>query len=152
MSVTAAKWIDKQERLQFRFFLNLFSFLLRRRNLWRRNNRSRTRSQTLFNFRRNGNSQWILLHSTFTHTVLLPPEMFTRPRKDANDSLFALRPWCNAIRMRTPPVFRVGIKRPYPGSENSTRPNERREGQNWTRLKEGAPTTELICLRLVYDL
>ena len=54
--------------------------------------------------------------------------------------------------MRTPPVFRVGIKRPYLGSENSTRPNERREGQNRTRLKEGEPTTELICLRLVYDL
>ena len=27
--------------------------------------------------------------------------MFTRLRQDANDSLFVLRPWCNAIRVRT---------------------------------------------------
>ena len=32
------------------------------------------------------------LHSTFIHAILLPPEMFTRPRQDANDSLFVLRP------------------------------------------------------------
>ena len=33
--------------------------------------------------------------------------MFTRPRQDANDSLSVLRPWCNAIRVRTPPVLAV---------------------------------------------
>ena len=43
------------------------------------------------------------LHSRFIHTLLLPPEMFTRPWQDANDSLFILRPWYNAIRVRTPP-------------------------------------------------
>ena len=37
MSVTAAKWVDSWERLQFRFFLNLFSCLLIM-NLSRRNN------------------------------------------------------------------------------------------------------------------
>ena len=60
MSVTAAKWIDSWARLQFRFFLNLFSCLLTT-NLSRRNNRSRAGLQTLFNFRRNGNRQWILI-------------------------------------------------------------------------------------------
>ena len=40
MSVTAAKWIDSWARLQFRFFLNLFSCLLTT-NLSRRNSRSR---------------------------------------------------------------------------------------------------------------
>ena len=34
----------------------------------------------------------------------LAQQMFTRPPKDANDSLFLLRPWCNAIGVRTPPV------------------------------------------------
>ena len=29
--------------------------------------------------------------------------MFTRPRQDANDLFFVLRPWCNAIIVRTPP-------------------------------------------------
>ena len=43
------------------------------------------------------------LHSTFIHAISLPPEMFTRPRQIANDSLFVLRPWRNAIRVRTPP-------------------------------------------------
>ena len=57
MSVTAAKWIDSWARLQFQFFLNLFSCLLTT-NLSRRNNRS---LQTLFNFRRNGNRQWVLI-------------------------------------------------------------------------------------------
>ena len=33
--------------------------------------------------------------------------MFIRPREDANDSLSVLRPWCNAIRVRTPPVLAV---------------------------------------------
>ena len=33
----------------------------------------------------------------------LPPKMFTRPRQDANDLLFLLRAWCNAIRVRTSP-------------------------------------------------
>ena len=33
--------------------------------------------------------------------------MFIRPRQDANDSLSVLRPWCNAIRVRTPPVLVV---------------------------------------------
>ena len=54
---TAAKWTDSQARLQFRFFLNLFNCLLTT-NLSRRNNRSGTGPQTLFNFRRNGNRQW----------------------------------------------------------------------------------------------
>ena len=44
------------------------------------------------------------LHSTFIRAILLPPEMFTRPRQDVNDSLFVLRPLCNVIRVRTPPV------------------------------------------------
>ena len=43
------------------------------------------------------------LHSRVIHTLLLPPEMFTRPWQDANDSLFILRPWYNAIRVCTPP-------------------------------------------------
>ena len=43
------------------------------------------------------------LHSMFIHAILLLPEMFTRPRQDTNDSFFVLRPWCNAIRVRTPP-------------------------------------------------
>ena len=47
------------------------------------------------------------LHSTFIRAILLPPEMFTRPRQDVNDSLFVLRPWCNAIRVRTPPEFHM---------------------------------------------
>ena len=45
-------------RLQLRFFLNLFNCLLTTDLSWR-NNRSRTGPQTLFNFRRNGNRQWI---------------------------------------------------------------------------------------------
>ena len=45
------------------------------------------------------------LHFTFIHAILLSPEMFTRPREDSNDSLFVLRPWCNAIRVRTPPAL-----------------------------------------------
>ena len=60
MSVTAAKWIDSSAKLQFRFFLNLFSCLLTR-NLSRRNNVSRAGLKTLLNFRRNGNRQWILI-------------------------------------------------------------------------------------------
>ena len=58
MCETAAKRIDYQARLQFRFFLNVFNCLLTT-NLSRRNNRSRTGPQTLFNFRRNCNRQWI---------------------------------------------------------------------------------------------
>ena len=58
MSVTAAKWIDSWARLQFRFFLNLFSCLLTS-NFSRRNSRSRAGLPTLFNFGRNGNGQWI---------------------------------------------------------------------------------------------
>ena len=58
MCETAAKWIDSQARLQFRFFLNVFNCLLTT-NLSRRNNRRRTSPQTLFNFRRNCNRQWI---------------------------------------------------------------------------------------------
>ena len=57
---TAAKWIDSRARLQFRFFLNVFNCLLTT-NLSRRNNRSRTGPQTLFNFRRNCNRQWIFI-------------------------------------------------------------------------------------------
>ena len=77
MTVTAAKWIDSWARLQFRFFLNLFSCLLTT-NLSRRNNRSRAGPQTLFNFRRNSNRRWIpitfhvysrllLVHSSCCH-------------------------------------------------------------------------------------
>ena len=33
--------------------------------------------------------------------------MFTRPRQDANDLFFVSRPWCNAIRVRTPPEFTI---------------------------------------------
>ena len=91
-SATAGKWVDSWERLQFRFFLNLFSCLLIT-NLSRRNNTSEgtaTESESP-------------LQSTFIHAISLPPEMFTRPPQDANDSLFVLRPWCNAIRVRTPP-------------------------------------------------
>ena len=58
MSVTAAKWIDSWARLQFRFFLNLFSCLLTT-NLSRRNNRSRASLPKIFNFGRNGNRHWI---------------------------------------------------------------------------------------------
>ena len=32
------------------------------------------------------------LHFTFIHAILLLPEMFTRPRQDANDLFFILRP------------------------------------------------------------
>ena len=39
----------------------------------------------------------------FIRAILLPPETFPPPRQDVNDSLFVLRPWCNAIRVRTPP-------------------------------------------------
>ena len=46
MSVTAAKWVDSWARLQFRFFLNLFSCLLTT-NLSQTNNRSRAGPQTL---------------------------------------------------------------------------------------------------------
>ena len=58
--MTAAKWIDSSAKLQFRFFLNLFSCLLKR-NLSRRNNVSRAGLKTLLNFRRNDNRQWILI-------------------------------------------------------------------------------------------
>ena len=58
MCETAAKRIDSRARLQFRFFLNVFNCLLTT-NLSRRNNRSRTGPQTLFNFRRNCNRRWI---------------------------------------------------------------------------------------------
>ena len=57
---TAAKWIDSRARLLFRFFLNVFNCLLTT-NLSRRNNRSRTGPQTLFNFRRNCNRQGIAI-------------------------------------------------------------------------------------------
>ena len=60
MCENAAKRIDYQARLQFRFFLNVFNCLLTT-NLSRRNNRSRTGPQTLFNFRRNCNRQWIFI-------------------------------------------------------------------------------------------
>ena len=48
----------------------------------------------LINFRRNGTAtdSKFPLHSTFNHAISLPPEMFTRPRQDANNSLFVLRP------------------------------------------------------------
>ena len=49
VSVTAAKWIDSWARLQFRFYLNLFS-CLRTTNLSRGNNKSRAGLRTLFNF------------------------------------------------------------------------------------------------------
>ena len=84
MSVTAAKWIDSWARLQFRFFLNLFGCLLTT-NLSQTNHWSHTGLQTLS---KKGNRQWIPI---------------TPPQQDANDSLFILRPWCNAIRVRTPP-------------------------------------------------
>ena len=51
-----------------------------------------------------------LLHSTFIRAILLPPEMFTRPQQDASDSLFVLRPWCNAIGVRTPPTLHANLK------------------------------------------
>ena len=57
VSVTAAKWIDSWARLQFRFFLNLFSCLLTT-NL-SQNDRSRAGLPKNFNFGRNGNRQWI---------------------------------------------------------------------------------------------
>ena len=64
-------------RVQFWFFLNVFSCLLTT-NLSRRNNRSRAGPQTLFNFRRNSNRRWIpitfhvysrllLVHSSCCH-------------------------------------------------------------------------------------
>ena len=77
----AAKWIDSRARLQFRFFLNVFNCLLTT-NLSRRNNRSRTGPQTLFNFRRNCNRQWISIKFLVIHAILLLPELFTRPRQD----------------------------------------------------------------------
>ena len=101
MSVTAAKWIDSWARLQFQFFLNLFSCLLT-------TNLSQTKliigvTQDHKHFQKKATGSESPLHSRFIHTVLQPPEMFTRPWQDANDSLFILRPWCNAIRVRTPP-------------------------------------------------
>ena len=50
------------------------------------------------------------LHSTLIRAILLPPEIFTRPRQDVNDSLFVLRLWCNAIRVRTPPELTTHVK------------------------------------------
>ena len=47
-------------KAEVRFFPNLFSCLLTT-NLSRRNNRSRTGPQILFNSWRNGNRQWILI-------------------------------------------------------------------------------------------
>ena len=43
------------------------------------NNRSHTGPQT-------ATDSEFLLHSTFIHVILLPPEMFTQLRQDANDS------------------------------------------------------------------
>ena len=54
-------------------------------------------------FERTATDNESTLHSTFIHAISLPPTMFTRLRQDANDSLFVLRPWCNVIRVRTPP-------------------------------------------------
>ena len=54
-------------RLQFWFFLNLYSCLLTT-NLSGRNSRSRAGLPTLFNFRRNGKRQWISI--TF-HYILV---------------------------------------------------------------------------------
>ena len=57
-SATVTKWIDSWATLQFGFILNLFSCFLTT-NLSQRNNRGRVVPQTLFNFRMNGNKQWI---------------------------------------------------------------------------------------------
>ena len=91
MCETAAKRIDYQARLQFRFFLNVFNCLLTT-NLSRRNNRSRTGPQTLLTFEGTATDSEFPLNSTFIHAILLLPEMFTRPRQDANDLFFILRP------------------------------------------------------------
>ena len=104
VSVTAAKWIDSWPRLQFWFFLNLFSCLLTT-SLSQRNNRSCAGLPTLFNFRRNGNSSESPLYSTSICTILLPLEMFTQLRQDINDSLFILQPSCNTIRVCTQPGY-----------------------------------------------
>ena len=93
-----------QPCLQFWFFLNLFSCLLTT-SLSRRNNRSCAGLPTLFNFQRNANNSESPLHSTSICTILLPPEMFTQPRQDVNDSLFILRLSCNTIRVCTPPDY-----------------------------------------------
>ena len=84
MCETAAKWIDSRARLQFRFFLNVFNYLLTT-NLSRRNNRSRTGPQTLLTFEGTATDSEFPLNSTFIHAILLLPEVFTRPRQDAND-------------------------------------------------------------------
>ena len=110
---TAAKWTDSQARLQFRFFLNLFNCLLTT-NLSRRNNRGCTGPQTLLNFEGTATDSEFPLNSTFIHAILLLPEMFTRPRQDANDLFFILRPWCNVIRVRTPPGVIQSDKNPIP--------------------------------------
>ena len=88
---TAAKRIDSRARLQFRFFLNVFNCLLTT-NLSRRNNRSHTGPQTLLTFEGTATDSEFSSHSTFIHAILLLPEMFTRPRQDANDLFFILRP------------------------------------------------------------
>ena len=102
VSVTAAKWIDSWARLQFRFFLNLFSCLLTT-NLSRRNNKSRVGLQTLFNFRWNGNRQWILITFHVYSRYLAATRDVHSTAIGENDSLFVLQPRCNAIRVRTPP-------------------------------------------------
>ena len=95
------KCVDSWARLQFSFLSESL-----RATLSRRNNRSRAGPKTLIKFRRNGNRQWIPPYSTFIHAISLSPEMFTRLRQDTNDSLFVLRPWCNAIRVHTLPPQR----------------------------------------------
>ena len=82
VNVTAAICLVSKVRLQFWFFLNLVSCLLRA-NSSRRNYKSRAGPKKLLNFGRNGNRQWILIH-----VISLPPKMFTRPRQDTNDSLY----------------------------------------------------------------
>ena len=102
MSVTAAKWIDSWARLQFRFFLNLFSCLLTT-NLSRRNNRSRAGLPIIFNFGRNGNRQWIAITFHVYSRYLAATRDVPSTATGCKWLAFVLRPWCNAIRVRTPP-------------------------------------------------
>ena len=147
MCETAAKWIDSRARLQFRFFLNVFNCLLTT-NLSRRNNRSRTGPQTLFNFRRNCNRQWIFIKFLVIHAILLLPEMFTRPRQDTwlifhfttmmqrNQSAHTAWVWfvnkshqLEPIRLQGPPVISSRVK---PLAPNQFKMGVIKEENRWT--------------------
>ena len=115
---TASKWTDSQARLQFRFFLNLFNCLLQRICHGGITGVAQARKHFL-TFEGTATDSELPLNSTFIRAILLLPEMFTRPRQDANDLFFILRPWCNVIRVRTPPGVIQSDKSPIPTLKNA---------------------------------